>query len=235
MGLFDKLKKTPEQEAKYQARIAGIKAKREERLSNIKAKRSSQLMADSVIVDRADLIMPLKDRGEKLLNQNLSNDENVLVKLQGEFGQALVLTNKRLYVVKWGMQANQTFGGKCIAYEYRNITALEIRKKMVTRYVQILTPATQSNISTSVWDKDINGNNATASDSVVTYNNDKKKDALFQEAINLGRQFMNQAHVATASTQTDEVDKLERLAKLKERGLITQEEYQAKKRQLLEL
>ena len=40
MGLFDKLKKSPEQEAKYQARLAEIKAKREGRLSNVHTKQA---------------------------------------------------------------------------------------------------------------------------------------------------------------------------------------------------
>jgi len=40
MGLFDKLKKSPEQEAKYQVRLAEIRAKRGERLDNIQIKRA---------------------------------------------------------------------------------------------------------------------------------------------------------------------------------------------------
>ena len=62
MSLCDKLKKTPEQEAKYQARIAVIKAKQEER-------RAARATANTV-----GLVMPLNDRGEKLLAENLSKD-----------------------------------------------------------------------------------------------------------------------------------------------------------------
>lgn len=184
-----------------------------------------------------ELVMPLKKRGEKLLSENIPHDEKILVKLQGDDGQALIMTNKHLYVVKWGFMTNQTFGGKCIAYDFRNITALELRKKMVNRYIQILTPATQDSIGVSVWDKDKNGNNAKASDSVVTYN-DKKQDIAFQAAINLGRQLMSQAHHVTTVSQSngdDSIDKLERLAKLKEQGVITQAEFDAKKKRLLEL
>jgi hypothetical protein len=234
MSMFNNFKqKQAERNAKYEEKRVEIKARRDERLDNIKAKRAD----DSDSIDTTNLLMPLKDRGDKILANNLSSDEKILVKLQGEFGQALVLTDKRLYVVKWGMQTNQTFGGKCTAYEYRNITAIEIRKKMITRYVQILTPATQSNIGISVWDKDKNGNNAMASDSVVTYNSDKKKDALFQEAVNLGRRLISQAHAtgATVLSQDDSLDKIERLAKLKEQGAITQDEFDKKKAQLLDL
>jgi hypothetical protein len=36
------------------------------------------------------LVMDLKPRGEKLLSENLSQGEEVLAKLPGSFGQALV-------------------------------------------------------------------------------------------------------------------------------------------------
>jgi len=231
MGLFDKLKKTPEQEAKYQARIAEIKAKKEERQANIQAKKTG---ADQNIASK--LVMPLKDRGEKIFSENVSSDERVLVKLQGDSGQALVMTDKRLYVIKWGFMANQTFGGKSTAYEYKMINALEFKKKLSNRYIQVLTAATQANVAISIWDRDKDGGNAKASDSVVTYIGDKKKDIQFQAAVNLGRQLISQAHGATStSPQDDSLAKLEQLASLKERGIITEQEFQAKKQQLLGL
>ena len=69
------------------------------------------------MTDTSQYIFPLKGRGDKILRQNLSENEQVYVKLQGDFGQALALTNKQLYIIKTGFQTGQTFGGKCIAYE----------------------------------------------------------------------------------------------------------------------
>ena len=182
------------------------------------------------------LIMPLKGRGDKILKDNLPDGEEVLVKLQGNFGQALVLTKNHLYIVKWGIQAGQTFGGKCIAYEHRNITAIEIRKHMTTRLVSVLTPATQDNNKLSYWGGSGKGNNAIQSDSAVTYS-DKKLDAAFQSAVNLCRQLVSKAHNHNGggSGQDDSLDKLERLAKLKERGVTTEQEFAVKKKQLLGL
>ena len=118
MGLFKKLREMDANSSRaniYKERQAAVKAKREEQQA----------------AKTPRLIMPLHKRGEKLLTDNLSQDETVLVKLPGQFGQGLVMTNKRLYIVKWGFQAGSTFGGKCIAYEYRNITALEMRTQCV--------------------------------------------------------------------------------------------------------
>lgn len=180
------------------------------------------------------LIMPLKGRGEKILADNLSPDEKVMVKLQGQFGQALVMTNKRLYIVKWGMQAGSTFGGKCIAYEYRNITAIEIRKHAMSRFVQILTPATQDR-KLSYWASSDKPESAIASDFAITY--ESKKDPLFQEAVNTARRVMEKLHEgAHQSVAADNsLDQLEKLAELKQKGILTEEEFQVKKKQLLGL
>ena len=185
--------------------------------------------------EKPNLVMPLKGQGEKILSENLSEDEEVFVKLQGNNGQALVLTSKRLYIVKWGWMAGSTFGGKCIGYEYRNITALEANKHVVTYIIQVLTPATQHQKLSTMGGRD-KGTNVTESDFAVSYN-DKKVAPLFQEAVNLGRRIISKAHEekAGSSAQDDDITKLERLAKLKEQGILTEQEFQAKKKQLLGL
>jgi len=184
--------------------------------------------------DTSELIMPLKGRGEKILAQNLQPGEKVMVKLQGQFGQALVMTNKRLYIVKWGMQAGSTFGGKCIAYEYRNITAIEIRKHAMSRFVQILTPATQDR-KLSYWASSNKPESAIASDFAVTY--ESKKDPVFQEAVNTARRVMEKLHEGAhhSVAADDSLDQLEKLAELKQKGILTDEEFQAKKKQILGL
>lgn len=184
--------------------------------------------------ETSELIMPLKGRGDKILQQNLSENEEVFVKLQGSNGQALVLTDKRLFIVKWGWLAGSTFGGKCIGYEYRNITALEAHKHLVTHVVQVLTPATQHQKLSNYGGRD-KGTNVTESDFAISYS-DKKLVPLFQQAVNLGRELISKAHESGASKSSgDDIDKLERLAKLKEQGVITEQEFAAKKKQILGL
>lgn len=220
MGLFKKLREIDANSSRaniYKDRQAAVKAKREEQQA----------------AKTPHPIMPLHKRGEKLLADNLSQDETVLVKLPGQFGQGLVMTNKRLYIVKWGFQAGSTFGGKCIAYEYRNITALEIRKHMTSRFVQILTPATQDR-KMSYWAERDKGNNAIESDFTVTY--EKKYDEVFQKAVTMARDAISKLHEGNhATTQDDSLAQLEKLAELKQKGVITDEEFATKKKQLLGL
>lgn len=183
-----------------------------------------------------ELVMPLSGRGEKIVNQNMSEDEKILVKLQGNNGQALVMTNKRLYIVKWGFVAGNTFGGKCVGYEYKNVTALEINKHMVNHIFQVLTPATQHQKLQTIGGRE-KGTNATESDFAITYSNSKVVP-LFQVAVNKGRQIIEKAHETSGSqTAADDggLQQLERLAELKDKGILTNEEFQAKKKQILGL
>lgn len=221
MGFF---KRSPKEEELYQARLAEIRAKKEARV----AKKIGASTPNS-------LVLPIKERGEKILKDNLAPDEKILAKVQGNFGQAIVLTNKRLYIVKWGFQTGSTFGGKCIAYEYKAITAIELRKHMTNRLIVVMTPATRDNSKLSYWGERGKSDNATESDYAITYS-DKKLDSTFQAIINLAREIVNKAHNGdTAASSDDSIDKLERLAALKQKGVITEQEFQAKKKQLLGL
>lgn len=183
-----------------------------------------------------NLVMPLNGRGEKLLAENLSNGEEVLVKLQGDFGQALVLTSKRLYIVKWGFQAGQIFGGKCIAYEYWNLTALEIKQHLVSNLVQVLSPATQDNNQLSYWGSRGKGNNAIESDTAVTFRSTQRK--LFQDAVNLGRQLITSSHdkhhTSPSPGEYGPEEQLQKLAELRQSGILTEDEFQTKKAMILD-
>lgn len=56
-----------------------------------------------------DLIDKLNSRGEGILKKNLHADEELIAKLKGSFGEAFVVTNHNVYVVKWGFMTGQFF------------------------------------------------------------------------------------------------------------------------------
>lgn len=183
-----------------------------------------------------ELIMPIGGRGEKLLSENLGAGEEVLVKIAGDFGQVLSVTNKRLYIIKWGFMAGQIFGGKCIAYEFRNITAIEIKKHLLNNIFMVLTPSTQDNNKLSYWGQRGDNKNAVEADYAITFQGDKEK-RLFQEAANIIRDLIAKSHQhpGIVSNGGDNLDQIEKLSSLKVKGIITEEEFQAKKKQLLGL
>jgi Short C-terminal domain len=183
-----------------------------------------------------NLIENLGDKGEKLLANNLEASENIIVKLKGRFGEGFVISEKRVYILKWGFQAGHTFGGESTAYEFMNITGLQLNKHMTSGFVEILSAATQANPKLSYWGDRGKGNNATESNYAVTFNPHKQTEA-FQEAVNIGRRLINKAHQGQHqhSAGGGDLDQLEKLATLKEKGIITEGEFEAKKKQLLGL
>jgi len=178
-----------------------------------------------------ELISSLGGRGEKILRTNLQNDEKVLVKLQGSFGEALVLTNKRLYVIKWGFMAGDTFGGRCNAFEFKSVVSVEFKKSILTGSVEILTPATQ-NAQKSFWSTN---NSTPKADNIVSIQRDKFD--VFAEAIKIIRNKISESNsggaISNNNQEAENLVNLEKIAELKEKGVITDEEFQAKKKQLL--
>ena len=177
------------------------------------------------------LIHNLDNRGEKLIKENIHGDK-IVVKLKGNFGQGLVITDKRLYVVKWGYMTGNTFGGKCTGFEYKNIVGLEIRKGFGTGIFQVLTPSNQES-QKSYWGT--GSNDAVKSDNIVTFGTNNSK--FFQEAVKIGREHLQSPHSQPMqNNQTmSSYSELEKLAELKDKGIITTEEFEAKKKKILDL
>jgi hypothetical protein len=73
------------------------------------------------------IMQPLGTKESQLLKQNLVQGERVLGQVVGSFDQAVIATTQKLLIVKHGLMAGQTFGGKATSYDYRNIMGVEVR------------------------------------------------------------------------------------------------------------
>lgn len=179
------------------------------------------------------LVEDLGGRGEKLFDDNISKSEQVVVKVKGSLGEGLVITDKRLYVLKWGFMAGSAFGGRCMAFEFKNISSLEIKKNLLTGTLEVLTAATQNSQNKNYFGT--GQNSAIESDNIVTFQGVDFK--LFQEVTNIGRDMINKAHnpMQGSAKPDDSLVQLEKLAELKEKGIITEDEFVAKKKQMLGL
>ncbi|KKL51685.1 hypothetical protein LCGC14_2293000, partial [marine sediment metagenome] len=148
---------------------------------------------------------------------------------------AFVVTDKRLYVMKWGSMLGQDLGSRCIAFEFGNITGIEIKKSVMSGTVEILSPATKSSQKT-YWGR--GEDSAARSDNVVTFQTSRFKH--FQRAVNTVRELIADYHDQDNSRRSetgnpDYISELEKLAELKEKGIVTEEEFAAKKKNLLGL
>ncbi len=174
---------------------------------------------------------------KKTFESNVDPAEQILISLVGNAGEALVASDKKAYVLKAGYAAGAMFGGKCKAFPYRHITSVEFSCALTAGRIQITTAGAaeqshgwkQSGILSSLAD-------ARQAENVVNF--PKAKKDVFQEAATLIRQMADEVHAekpAAAVAAPDPTDQIRKLAGLLKDGIITQAEFDAKKKQLLEL
>ena len=137
----------------------------------------------------AGLIAPLGSRGEKIAQGNIPSSEKTLVKLRGKFGQGLIITDRHIYILKWGFMAGSTFGGRCIAYPFKNISGVKITKNILTGVFEVMTPGNQD-APKSYWG---NQNSAIKADDAVAFVGSKMFEP-FQKAANLCRDLIAESH-----------------------------------------
>ncbi len=178
-----------------------------------------------------NLIDNLGGRGEKILKNNLQSGEALIAKLKGSFGEAFVVTDRNVYVAKWGFIAGQFFGGRCNCYPFQRIVGIEYKKNITTGTVEVLSAANQNIKGISYWG--IGGNSAIQSDNAVTFFT--KDFERFQEAVNRARKLIADEAGNAGRGGKGDLDHLEKLAVLKEKGIITNEEFDAKKKMILGL
>jgi len=119
-----------------------------------------------------------------------------------------------------------------MSFEHRNIVGLEIQKGWLTGIFEVLTAATQ-NIKKSIWKS--RWQNTIESDNALTF--ESNKFDLFQKAIKIEQELINKSHAQNSQNSPNETNysELEKLAELKDKNIITQEEFEAKKKKILGL
>jgi len=182
-----------------------------------------------------NVLQLLGNQGEALLKANIADGETILVSLKGTFGQAFVATDRRVYVLKYGFMAGSTFGGRCTGYGFNQITGIEIRQSMFTGVIEVLTAADRNTLGKTYWGT--GENDAVKADNMVTFPLNTQGEA-FQRGVSIVRETIQKAlnaSTAHAVGHQSAADEIEKLSMLRDKGIVTEEEFQAKKRQLLGL
>jgi hypothetical protein len=78
-------------------------------------------------VDGWPVMEPLSSKESDLLKRNMAPGEKVLGQVIGNSRQAVIATDHKVLVVKTGLMAGQTFGGKATSFDYRTIVGVEVR------------------------------------------------------------------------------------------------------------
>jgi len=176
------------------------------------------------------MIEPIDDKLERALSAALSPTEQVFVKLRGVFKEALVCTSTRVIVLKAGLMTGQLFGTDMFQCPYSNVAGAQVNFHIVTGYFELSTGGMQ-NAPKSFWNSDKSVNAAKAPNCVSISGRDRA--AKFREACAFIMQRVSGGMRADAQAGAEGLVILELLAKLRDAGVISAAEFQAKKAQIL--
>jgi hypothetical protein len=183
-----------------------------------------------------DLIEDLPAVLETALANMLSPNEQVLLKLKGAFKEGLVCTDSRVIILKSGFMTGQTFGSDAFQLHYSAITGVQVTYRIMSGYFELSAGGSQ-NTPKNYWSNDRRDDPA-KSPNCVSLNNNAMRDR-FREASNfiLSRvhelQHPTAAPVAAATPENATLDALTKLGELHKAGVLTDDEFAAKKADLL--
>lgn len=173
----------------------------------------------------------LNEKARQAINRALEPGEQVVLSIAGEAGSALVGTERRVFVFKKGAVSGSMFSKQLNSWDYANISGVEVKQGMTTHAVVVQVPGVApvtkfgrfANGPDSVWE---------APNSIMA-----TKTGVDQAIGTLRRligDHQRTSHVRE-SHHSDPIDQIKRLGELRDQGLLTEDEFQSKKRQLLGL
>jgi len=176
------------------------------------------------------MIEPIPNNLEAALRQALSSGEQVFVKLRGTYQEALVCTSTRVIILKAGWMTGQLFGTNMFHCPYSNVAGAQVNFHLLTGYFELSAGGMQ-NSPKSFWNPDKNVNPAKAPNCVSIAG--RERADRFRKACAFIMHMPSGGARAGVPTGEDSLGTLERLAKLRDAGVISAAEFQAKKAQIL--
>ncbi len=162
------------------------------------------------------------------LDLNAKPGEQVQLCVRGALGQALVCLDDRILIVKRGLSAGATFGAISATIYYRDVTGVQIGRRIFSGWIEIHSPSFQGG------------------DRTRTLQNPAKHDPFRQpNCLPMRRRHSAAYHeslaqirglVAAGKSEPDHlpvIDQLERLAMLRRRGDIDEREFELAKGRIL--
>jgi hypothetical protein len=172
----------------------------------------------------------IADTLERALSTALTPTEQVFIKLRGTFKEALACTSTRVIILKAGWMTGQIFGTDMFQCPYSNVAGAQVNFHLVTGYFELSTGGMQGTPK-SFWE---GGKNPTAAKSPNCVSiSGRDRAAKFREACAFIMQKTSGGVRAAVPVGEDGLAVLERLARLRDAGVISAAEFQAKKAQIL--
>lgn len=185
--------------------------------------------------DHSPSLDALHKKARAAIESALEPGEKLYVALPAEQNWALVATDQRVLIFKSGMLSGATFGKQLNSWHYAQISGIEDKKQMSSRALILQVPGANpitkfgrmDNGAGSVWE---------AANALMVAKKSPDVDQAVARLRQLIAEHQRPSHINPAPIPAaDPADQVRRLAQLRDEGLLTEEEFQLKKRDVLGL
>ncbi|SMC17083.1 Short C-terminal domain-containing protein [Clostridium acidisoli DSM 12555] len=166
---------------------------------------------------------------------NLSNDEKVLLWLKGTNKEWLICSDKQVFIIKKGFMTGHTFGSGVFQMPYKNIAGATVNYHLLSGYFELSAGGMQ-NTAKSYWSNDKGSDPKQAPNCISITSKSLANE--FREACT----FINNKIGESSTSQTSQTphysnnipEQIRKLAELKQSGILTDDEFETKKKELLD-
>lgn len=178
----------------------------------------------------------LHKKANEALGANLATGERLEVIITGHNNQAVIGTNRRAFVYKKGFMAGATFGSELTSWDYRNITGVQLHTGIMNGAVVLQAPG-QSGTKTSYWGQ--GNDDAFKAPNAIPIS---RPYDLAAAGVARLRELIDAVHhpvappahgSASRRSPEDPWELLRKLGDLRDSGVLTAEDFDAKKAEIL--
>lgn len=195
-------------------------------VSNDSSKTSNFLICENRILSNISEI-----EQNKLFKENINVNEKIYVALKGVFKEYLICTDKQVYIIKKGFMTGHTFGNGLFKMPYSNISNVEIDFHFCTGYFELSTGGLK-NRRLNYWSSESDEKPA-LQPNVISLNAENK--SLFEQASEIILTIISKNNNVQTNYKNSTADEIKKYKELLDLGIITSEEFEKKKKQLLDL
>lgn len=177
----------------------------------------------------------LHRKANEALDQNLAPGESVEVVIIGMSNQAMIGTSRRVFVYKKGFMAGASFGSELTSWDYRNLNGVQMHTGMMSGAVVLQAPG-QSGTKTNYWKQGDSDPHKAPNAIPISrpWEPATKGVARLRQLMDAAHQNGQQAQMdGTNPRNADPIAQLKQLGELRDAGVVTPEEFEAKKAEIL--
>lgn len=187
-------------------------------------------MNEAALADRGRL----HRKANEALDQNLAPDETIQVIITGPSNQAIIGTDRRVFIYKKGFMAGASFGSELTSWDYRNLVGVQMHTGMMNGAVVLQAPG-QTGTRTSAWGN--SDSDPYKAPNAIPINRPWEPAtegvARLRSLIAVAQPMTASAQASASPPSVDPITQLKQLGELRDAGVLTPAEFESKKAEIL--